>query len=324
MKLLMTKIALMTACLTMSACVFSDAPGKPGALTKEAAKKITNPGEDLCDVYNWYGDGECDMFCENADPDCDIQCDAIPVCDEGFYEVGVCGVAYGCVEKTLCGTTIRCAPEEIYCLSGLSQPYQECPEGYEIVEECSPDRGECYEVEAFCGVPSLFCQATNNCDAYPSCPLDTYEVEQCLDGDNGCFQQSICGYTIYCTQDIYCDAYPTCPDAMVEVESCNDAQDIQCIEETLCGTTISCRPIDICDFELSCAEGYVEIQSCPTDTNCYEETACGKTISCMEGVVNCLAYPACPPDTKEVPVCDPNTMCPTVTMCGVTIICQGI
>ena len=287
MKLLMTKIAILTGCLTLSACVFSDSPGKPGALTKEAAKKITNPGEDLCDVYNWYGDGECDMFCENADPDCAVQCDGIPVCDSSSYQVEVCDSGSRCQEVSLCGATILCQQEEIYCMaSGLSQPYQECEEGYEIVEACLPNPagGDCYEIEGFCGGPTLFCQQS----------------------------------------DSQCELYPVCPADMVEVEGCDNAIDIQCFEETRCGTTISCRSVEVCDFELSCGQGYVEIDSCPTDVNCYEESACGQTISCIEAAVNCLAYPVCPPDTKEVQMCAADALCPTVTMCGVTIICQGM
>jgi len=27
-------------------------------------------GEDYCETYGWYGDGECDDFCPRADPDC--------------------------------------------------------------------------------------------------------------------------------------------------------------------------------------------------------------------------------------------------------------
>lgn len=311
MKLLMTKIALMSACLMMSACVFSDSPGKPGALTKEAAKKIANPGEDLCDVYNWYGDGECDTFCENADPDCGIQCDAIPVCENGYHEVLACRSDIECVGVTVCGTTIQCQPD-IDCLSILSQPFRECPEGYDLVDECAPDAGDCFIDEGFCGSPEIICQASRCEDAGPVCPPGMHPAQD----------WASCGEENPCVPDIECDAYPSCADGMVEVESCNDAQDTQCIEETLCGTTISCRPIDICDFELSCAEGYVEIESCPTDANCYEETACGQKISCIEGVVNCLAYPVCPADTKEVPVCDPNKMCSSATMCGVTILCQ--
>ena len=325
MKLLLTKIALMTACLTMSACVFSDSPEKSGALTKDDARKITNPGEDLCDVHNWYGDGECDMFCETADPDCDIQCDAVPVCGDGFYEVEACQSESECIETSLCGSTILCQAEETYCLAEASRPYTDCIAGYEVVDECVPGEGECYVNTGFCGAEDIICQATSTCQEYvPACPDGMIESSSCSNQPDDCFEQSICGHAIYCTPDIDCDAYPTCPQGMVEVEEgCNDATDIQCFEETLCGTTISCRAIDVCDFELSCGEGYFEVESCPTDANCYEDTVCGQTISCLEGYLNCLAYPACPPDTREVPVCDPNSMCTSATMCGVTIICQG-
>lgn len=27
-------------------------------------------GEDYCELYGWYGDGECDDFCVTPDPDC--------------------------------------------------------------------------------------------------------------------------------------------------------------------------------------------------------------------------------------------------------------
>jgi len=311
MKLLMTKIALLTACLTMSACVFSDSPGKPGVLTKEAAAKISNPGEDLCDVYNWYGDGECDTFCENADPDCETQCDEVPVCTRG-YETIACQPGIECYEVSLCGTTIYCQPD-VDCLSLLSQPYPECPEGYDIVDECVPDGGDCLTSGGFCGLPETICQASRCEDAAPVCPEGTHPAQEWAG----------CGEPNPCIPDIDCNGYPTCADGMVEVESCDDAQDVYCVEETLCGTTISCAELHICDLGIGCPANYIEVESCPADTNCYEETSCGGTVMCMEVTEDCLAYPICLPGTKEVPACEPNATCTSATMCGVTIICQG-
>jgi hypothetical protein len=109
MKAMLTKIALLTGCLTLSACVFSDSPEKAGALTKEDAKKITNPGEDLCDVYNWYGDGQCDTFCENADPDCG-GCTELASCNDGYYQVDQCSPNAECIEQPTCGQNILCEP----------------------------------------------------------------------------------------------------------------------------------------------------------------------------------------------------------------------
>lgn len=48
MKLLLTKFAILTGCLTMTACVFSEQDQNPSRLTKKEAKNIANPGEDLC------------------------------------------------------------------------------------------------------------------------------------------------------------------------------------------------------------------------------------------------------------------------------------
>lgn len=326
MKLLITKIAILTGCLTMSACVFSDSPQKGGSLTKQDAKKIANPGEDLCDVYNWYGDGECDAFCESPDPDCDIQCDGIPVCPDGFYENQACDSISECHQVSLCGATINCQSELVYCLAGgLSPIVNDCADGYEIVESCETE--DCYEIDGYCGGPALYCQGSNNCEGEPSCPAGTYETESCDDSDgddDSCFEQSLCGNTIYCSDEVYCQNEPACAEGTIRVDQCDDTIDIPCYEQTICGETISCRSVGVCDFELSCGQGYVEIESCPTDVNCYEETACGKTISCIEGTANCLAYPSCPAGTEEVDYCITNAPCPTVTLCGVTITCQNI
>ena len=314
MKTMLTKIAILTGCLTLSACVFSDSAEKSGVLTKEDAKNITNPGEDLCDVYNWYGDGQCDTFCENADPDCG-QCNGYPVCPDGFSEVEDC-VGDVCLATSLCGITIQC--EEIgVCLAG--PPQEICPEGYEMVDSCATD--DCYEISSYCGGRPMFCQALDTCAAYPSCPPDTYEVEACYDGDQDCFDQTLCGSTIHCTPQVFnCDAYPVCPEGMVEVEVCQD--DRPCPTATLCGYTISCQTGEQCDQAPECPQGYYLVEKCASETSCYEEVICNTTIACMEGSIDCFAPPMCPVGTTEVPACDPNRPCQEHIECGMRLYCE--
>lgn len=264
------------------------AEDKPGALTKAQAKQIQNPGEDLCDLYNWYGDGQCDSFCEGPDPDCGATCLAYPTCPDGFSEVEVCSAGADCQEASICGTTILCEASDCASVDGdaIAPPMQRerCMDGYELVEFCDTNRSDCYTIGDRCGGTLEYCQElTAHCEAYPVCPEGTFEVSWCEDSDDGCFEQSLCGYTIFCAQDVVvCDAIPVCP------------------------------------------EGYREVDECPANSNCYKETVCGTTIGCLEATATCLAYPVCPEGTQEVEACDPNvnSPCYTATMCGTTIQCQ--
>ncbi len=324
MNSLLTRTAILTACLVLSGCVFSDSTEKPGRLTKEDAQNIPNPGEDLCDLYNWYGDGQCDTFCENPDPDCNVQCAAIPVCPGGTEQVEACSPQAECSEHTMCGTTIICESFSA-CLNNDSSlpPQQDCELGYEVVETCDPDARDCYILGSYCGGPELFCQALPNCEAYPSCPLDTYEVETCFDGDQDCFDTTLCGTTIHCTPQVSnCDAYPVCPDGMTEVDVCQD--DRPCPTATLCGYTISCQEIGECKEPIACPQGYYLIAECPANTNCYEELICDTTVSCMEGTIDCLVPPMCPTGQVEVPVCHPNRPCNIIIECGMRLLCQDL
>lgn len=326
MKSLMTQIALLAGCLSLSACILSENPEKePTTLTKAQAKKIQHPKGDLCEMYDWYGDGQCDDFCESPDPDC-ATCEAYPACPAGYAEVSACTADLGCMTQTLCGTTIFCERDGVCLVPGVEDAPAQieiCMDGYEEVDRCDPSGSDCYEMSGYCGGRPRFCQAMATCLAIPVCPEDTYEVDVCP-FDAECFEQTLCGTTITCASDyITCDAVPVCPGGTVMVDSC--PQDVACYEETICGTTIYCADEGIyCDAIPTCGDGYFEVDKCPSDANCYEETLCGTTISCMEGAVNCLAYPTCPQGTQEVMACDPNVNkpCVTSTMCGVTIVCQ--
>ena len=317
----LTKIAILASCMTLSACVLAENPEKQQGMTKAQAKKIQNPGEDLCDLYNWYGDGVCDTFCENSDPDCGV-C-GVTVCPSGYYEVEACSSPGMCLEVSGCEGTLICEPE-VYCL-GLEAdavaPQEACGPDYQLVDYCEEDGSTCYTIGGYCGGQVQYCELMVNCLAEPVCPIGSYQVEDCLE-DIGCFEQTMCGTTILCAEDIYCDAIPVCPDGTVEVPQC--PQDTSCFEQRVCGTTILCSGEVWCDALPACPAGYELVDSCPTDANCYEETVCGITVACLERQATCLAIPVCPADKKMVEACDPslNTPCEEITLCGTTITCQ--
>ncbi|MEZ4460517.1 MAG: hypothetical protein R3E66_12490 [bacterium] len=327
----LTKIAILASCMTLSACVLAENPEKQQGMTKAQAKKIQNPSEDLCDLYNWYGDGVCDTFCESPDPDCGV-CEIAALCPSGYYEVEECSSPGLCLEMNSCAGTLICEPE-IYCL-GLDAaegdaiaPQETCGPDYQLVDFCEEDGSTCYTIGGFCGGSVQYCELMVNCLAYPSCPAGTTQVDACPP-DMSCFEQTMCGSTILCAEDINCDAIPVCPDGTVEVQQC--PQDTSCFEQRVCGTTILCAGDMYCDalfdeqFQSACPDGYSLVDSCPTDVDCYEETICGSTIACLRDQPVCLAIPVCPADKKMVEACDPaiNTPCEEVTVCGTTITCQ--
>jgi hypothetical protein len=122
------------------------------------------------------------------------------------------------------------------------------------------------------------------CDGYPSCPLGSYEVEQCdaTDHANGdCFEESLCGSQIHCQKDPRCDGNP-CEEGETEVSFCGD--DPSCHSITGCGNQTffcsggpsPCEPGPMCD------PGDNEVDGCPTDVPCYSVSVCGNTVACID------------------------------------------
>ncbi|MBW1807347.1 MAG: proprotein convertase P-domain-containing protein [Deltaproteobacteria bacterium] len=64
-------------------------------MSKDQARKLVKADwwDDLCEYYNWYGDGICDSFCPLPDPDCAPShptdhrpyCGQVATSDEGWY-----------------------------------------------------------------------------------------------------------------------------------------------------------------------------------------------------------------------------------------------
>lgn len=283
----MTKLMMLTGCLLISACVFSDTPEKDPGMTKAQAKRVQNPGEDLCDSYNWYGDGVCDTFCENADPDCGT-CLAQPTCPIGYSEVEECGMGGSCIEQTLCGTTIICETQ-LSCLTESQlgddvaiAPIEDCRPGYELVESCDINSNHCYAIDV-CGGPVQYCrEVMNHCEAYPTCPDGMIEVDECPQ-DVTCIEQNLCGYSILCSGEFNCDAVPTCPAGTAQVPDCTDGSR-DCSYETVCGQTIACQAESTtCEGAKVCPDGYQTVDECPTDVDCYEEEVCPDVIrACLK------------------------------------------
>ncbi len=275
----MTRIAIMTACLTLSACI---SPAENAEeFTKEDAKKIVDPDQDLCAVHSWYGDGVCDTFCENADSDCTVECAAVPVCDSSSYEVEACSPSGTCEEVMLCGTTIVCEQEEDpEC---FFTPVLDCDEGYELVEVCATDT-DCYEASQGCA--QMFCQGPLiQCDAIPVCPDDYLEVDLCPT-DTDCYEETLCGRAVSCMKDARCEqpAQPMCPADRYLIQTC--PTDSDCTEEVICGITVSCMEGSIdCLNPPECPVGTTSVSVCDSARPCNEVIDCGIRLYCEDNII---------------------------------------
>jgi len=174
------------------------------------------PGCDLCEELDWYGDGYCDDFCDEPDPDCGaialyaappIDCETDEQCPDGME----------CVEHTG-----ECPPGA-YCIlppsPGTCQPVEDegcttdddCDDG----ERCIGAVGECPE-GAFCILPPTpgTCEPVTQCNFDDDCD----EGEQCVNTITGeCPEGAYCilpPYTGECRPIIECSEDADCPDDM--------------------------------------------------------------------------------------------------------------
>lgn len=323
---MMSRISLICLlALTLAACGFTGDDKEPGAdePSKKDIAQITEPGQDYCDLYDWYGDGVCDEFCTQPDPDCGATCLAYPSCGPDQIQVDSCDGLSECEPVSICGSTIYCQDDNVSCLAIAPA----CGPDQTPVDQCDTDDPRCTLYSDGCGA-DLYCwEAPVTCDAEPVCPESTHQVTSC-DAQTQCHEVTFCGTTILCQQDLgHCEAYPSCPSGYVEVEQC--PADAGCVDQFMCGYKITCMedgPVD-CRALPVCDEGDTEVDSCPPNTSCYERTMCGQTITCAEYGASCLAIPTC--DQNEYQVsnqeCASSLMsCERVSMCGQTIFCKDL
>ncbi len=123
----------------------------------------------------------------------------------------------------------------------------ECPAGYHSVEGCDLEDSSCYQHSE-----GLMCEEDQDqCLAMPICGPDETEVDsesECLQDDAVCYENEMCGVTIWCTgpADVSCEAYPECAAGETEVGGATEClqDDAVCYENTVCGATIWCTGPD--------------------------------------------------------------------------------
>mgnify|MGYP000630682131 CR=1 FL=1 len=84
-------------------CGQIDDPNSPNKSDVRAQVAKGDMPFDVCEVFDWYGDGVCDDFCANPDPDCDG--------DQYCFSDSDCGEGFGCNADEVCLSP--CAPGEI-------------------------------------------------------------------------------------------------------------------------------------------------------------------------------------------------------------------
>ncbi len=140
-------------------------------ITKEEARAQggkADDGEDFCELFGWYGDGECDDFCPAHDPDCSPACPATGVlcttdCPESGRLPGGAPCTFGDFDTETCecnsipcgGWIGACPSADLECVddpsdscdpaaggrdcSGICQPAPETPECPPTGVLCTPD-----------------------------------------------------------------------------------------------------------------------------------------------------------------------------------------
>lgn len=207
--------------LLATACTATD-PAPTEVASKDDARAMNKADWpfDLCEVFDWYGDGECDLFCPRPDPDCGDECAADADCPHGH--ACVAGPPASCQPAGECtvGDDATCPPGS-ECVPGVCLHY------------CLPDEPGCCAPPT-CeprGCPEVLCALfcpygfetgddgcpTCRCAEPPECPPVLCELF-CPDGfavgDDGCEICSCaeppartCGGIagLRCEADEYCD-----------------------------------------------------------------------------------------------------------------------
>lgn len=249
---------------TISACSADSGPTKSTTSKTQAAAQggVTSSGDDLCDVYDWYGDGECDGFCPLPDVDCgcsaDGDCGEGLTCDNGSCSsAGAacagdsdCSPGYRCNMESVCEpepepgpacqTDDDCPPRES-CQGGACEPVRlectadvDCP----VDQYCSPD-GTCVLAEG----PPPECAADDDCPA----------GEACTDG--ACFPVAAeCSTDDDCPVDHFCSAGGECLPIEQAPPECQE--DLDCVDGEVCRDQFCVvpNPSDFCETSADCAQ----------------------------------------------------------------------
>lgn len=261
----MKRILLLAALVVLPACG-DDEPKTE--LSKAEASQLngTSPsGEDLCDLRDWYGDGECDAFCPLPDVDCGAtsacQSDADCVVGE-ICEAGTCGPA----PLPACSTDADCPANELCVQGQCSSPQPGCSSDADCAadEICGP-AGQCDPIE----MPPPQCQVDADCAA----------DETCVDG-------SCQSASPQCAADADCAANEVCVNGACQVAP-QCTTDADCGADEICGPTGQCDPIEMVPPQ------------CQADTDCSAREVCDSG-ACVPEFCGGLLGEVCP----ETHYCD--------------------
>lgn len=172
------------------------------------------------------------------------------------------------------------------------------------------------------------CVPIANCLAFPVCEEGETEVSgpsECLQDDAVCYENSMCGTTIWCTGPD--DGTSTCYDD----SECGSNE--FCSFEDDCGVTDRPDGSSEEDALVACLGTCVEVVDCPAIAIECEEgefaidsDGDGCVDSC-EPISNCEAYPVCDEGHTEVSdssgCLQDDAVCYERSMCGYTIWCTG-
>ena len=138
-----TPVKLLSIAGALAAAVACSAGGtntidKPKGAKADAAEKLCQQaGEpddcDVCDLMEWYDDGECDDFCSTPDPDCAQEREPNLACDIRLDQW-----MYDCLQYNLgAGESLSDAID--FCVGGV-----EDGEPIAIEEICDEDDEDCF------------------------------------------------------------------------------------------------------------------------------------------------------------------------------------